>query len=919
MQSYDWNGRPEVTTNTNGTTKSVSYGGCGCAGSNAMTITDESGRQKKVIYDVLGRVRKTQVLNSGGNVYSTQVNTWNVRDQVTYSRQYSGDPADVSTCPSNACLETAMLYDGHGRKASNKRPDESMATSYEYHDDDTLKKVTDARGAYASFTYWGRPLVKDITYNKPSGVGDTNSVYFEYDGASNRTLMIEKVPNTDPDPNQRCGPSRECGRTTYSYDQQSRMQWELRTFYGLSGSYKLTYDYNLSGQLKQLGYESSNFAMDNNTIYYGHDKAGNLTSVTGTPFAGVTTYAAGMQYRAWGAVKSLSYGNGITFSANYNKRLQMQTFEIAKTGSPTMMKADFQYYGDGRIKYAKDYRDDRFDRAFSYDQVGRIQEAYAGSQARGFMGLPDPNPATPPYRQSYQYDVWGNTTGSSGKFWSRDYTSTDSYNPNGQRQGWQYDGAGNLLNDSRNQYIYDAAGRNISVTANGQNPKAQSLDGDGLVIRQVNYTQLPNPACYYLRSTVLGGVTVIKINGTDNGPGFLSVGRVTGETIYAGDAEIATQTTYANGSISLSWTHLNPVTNSKGHSFASGEYFTDIEPDPTGAYLGLTEPVSNPDPPPSGGEGIPLFLLPTGGDPWVKVTVDGVEVPWAEAQRLIGMGIATRAPENLFAPVVWHGERTLAKWQSFADGYQGYVPIGACYGGDGVLTRCGNGKPQLYCSYHSGLRDNVAAINGATGEAELGYSLSFGLQQGGGPRSQTQSQTPTPQGNCATPNSLINDPEHKKLFEALWDRTMASGEENGAAIFYESVTNTYHKIKLSEGEHMKVLSTDKQRVVYEVPTMPNAGREMKAALNNFAAEKRDVLFMAFFHTHPNYKSTGNSRDGEPSGFLGDANTQEDFRFPLGIIRTGDGYFFFMGFKSFRSDDPRANKCIWELIKEKRQQ
>jgi hypothetical protein len=149
---------------------------------------------------------------------------------------------------------------------------------------------------------------------------------------------------------------------------------------------------------------------------------------------------------------------------------------------------------------------------------------------------------------------------------------------------------------------------------------------------------------------------------------------------------------------------------------------------------------------------------------------------------------------------------------------------------------------------------------------------------------------------------------------------LKSGEENGAAIFYEKATNTYHKITLSEGEHMKILSTDRQRVITEEPTMPRGAREMRDALNKFAAEKRDVLFMAWFHTHPNYKSTGTPRPGEPSGFLGDLDVQRRLGYPLGILRTGEGYFFFMGsIKTFRSDDPRANKCIWEIIKEQRQQ
>jgi hypothetical protein len=41
QQSYDWNGRPLITTNTDLTTKSASYGGCGCAGGAVVTFTVE--------------------------------------------------------------------------------------------------------------------------------------------------------------------------------------------------------------------------------------------------------------------------------------------------------------------------------------------------------------------------------------------------------------------------------------------------------------------------------------------------------------------------------------------------------------------------------------------------------------------------------------------------------------------------------------------------------------------------------------------------------------------------------------------------------------------------------------------------------------------------------------------------------------
>jgi hypothetical protein len=55
QQAYDWKGRPLVTTNQDGTQKYAIYGGCGCAGGEVVTLTDEMGRQQKVYSDVVGR------------------------------------------------------------------------------------------------------------------------------------------------------------------------------------------------------------------------------------------------------------------------------------------------------------------------------------------------------------------------------------------------------------------------------------------------------------------------------------------------------------------------------------------------------------------------------------------------------------------------------------------------------------------------------------------------------------------------------------------------------------------------------------------------------------------------------------------------------------------------------------------------
>jgi hypothetical protein len=64
---YDWKGRVLKTYNID-TYKEASYAGCGCAGGEVVTLTDEMDRQQKVYSDVLGRQWKTEVLNTNGTI-----------------------------------------------------------------------------------------------------------------------------------------------------------------------------------------------------------------------------------------------------------------------------------------------------------------------------------------------------------------------------------------------------------------------------------------------------------------------------------------------------------------------------------------------------------------------------------------------------------------------------------------------------------------------------------------------------------------------------------------------------------------------------------------------------------------------------------------------------------------------------------
>src|SRR5262249_34077890 len=174
------------------------------------------------------------------------VNSYNVRDQVTQISRMAGS--------SGTNLITTSQYDGYGRQWKKREPIESGDTIYEYNNDDTTWRITDARQAAATFTYNNRRLATGIAYTVPAGVAATPNVSYAYDENGNRTSMADGL-----------------GTVTYSYDSLSRMGSETRYFGpqpgpnnpALPGTYALSYQYNLAGQVKRVGYESTAFPNDN--------------------------------------------------------------------------------------------------------------------------------------------------------------------------------------------------------------------------------------------------------------------------------------------------------------------------------------------------------------------------------------------------------------------------------------------------------------------------------------------------------------------------------------------------------------------------------------------------------------------------------------------------------------------------------
>lgn len=604
---YDWMGRTTRTINTDGTDTLKSYEGCGCAGGLITTVEGENivetdwqgnnpvmlGRRKQRMYsDVLGRTWKAETLNWNGSVYSTTQSQFNGRDQavtVTLTEQ--------STSISQV---TSATYDGHGRLKTQHRPEQDAGTStnYDYYPDDSIRIVTDARGATTTNVYNSRGLLESISYGAPanSGIYVPPAVTVSFDDLGNRTQMTD-----------------ETGTVSYQYDQLSRLVSETKLFSGLSNSFSLTYQYGLSSQLKSLT------NADGTAVAYVFDKTGRLTSVNGQGFEHknviwsgstptYTTYyinqiAGSIQYRAWGAIKHAEFQDGRQYDITYNSRLKPYEYTM-----PDKLAKRYSYYADGTLSYARDLIDNRNDRSFSYDNMGRAIKVYGGYVARGEQ----PNLSSPnwydlyvPVKNDYVYNAFSNPTSrkeANSRMFRTDiqyqsldadmlmnYTNNRGQSARPNSPTWVYDEDGRLVEEvdtygtSITKVEYGANGQARKTTVTGSDVldrKTSHSDAEGKPVKEAMYTSVqyydengtPLPPVeetsnrYYLTSTALGGSVMSLIYETGN------VGQT---NIYADGRKIASYSPNTGSYSKFIWEHSDPNgISGYGSSYDTRDYWS---------------------------------------------------------------------------------------------------------------------------------------------------------------------------------------------------------------------------------------------------------------------------------------------------------------------------------------------------------
>lgn len=443
-------------------------------------------------YDELRRLTEIKQDEAG-----TDPTTQNATTTLDYDVQ---DNLTSVTDPVNGT--TTYVYDDLGNLLSKTSPD-TGTTTYTYDEAGNISTALDAKGQLLNYSY---DALNRLTQIDTAGI--SNDYHYEYDSCSNgagRLCRVRSASSIITKAYDAFGAATSHQSIAYSYDSASRVN-------------SITYP---SGAVASLAYDST----------------GKVNDVDLTRNGSTVQLASGINYKPFGPLESLTYGNTKVLSQEYDTAYRITSQNVADIYARNYPVYD----ANGNLKQ----RDDSIaasSEVYFYDPLNRLDTASGEFGARDYdydkngnrTQLDDGTVTTYSYEansnrldtkgtEDVDLDANGNTINSG----TRSYTHTPynrlfevydagvlkatySYNVLGQRtrkilpdgSGRQYyyglDGAllaesdlnGNVLAE----YIYlngtllamyhpdsDADGNsNMQQDASGSNPISLDTDGDGL-------------------------------------------------------------------------------------------------------------------------------------------------------------------------------------------------------------------------------------------------------------------------------------------------------------------------------------------------------------------------------------------------------------------------------------------------------
>ena len=518
--AYDGLSRAISVVSPDGATVTTAFNGP------KVKVTDQDNKQRLSETDGLGRLCKVWEVTSAG---STVVN-FNGTNQNSHLTQYTYDALDNLCTVTQGVQTRTFVYDSLKRLSSATNP-ESGTTTYVYDANGNLCEKTDARTTKTTFTYdvLNRATQKTYSGATTEGINAANTtpvVCYKYDGQAlpsgapvgfNRGFAIGRLVAVT------YGGTTASTGSYYGYDELGRAV--RRTQQIDSNNYAVQATYNRASAMMGETYPSAQ------TVSYGYDLTGRLTSFSGTLGTGATTtYASVTQFNAASQIERETYGMStpLYLKQAYNNRLQLVDTRLGTVNDATNWNRGrlSLLYGNAVVTTANT-RDSASTPAAqdltvadlqgnSTDNNGNIKRMYhfvpTGTDASQQV-----NAYVIPQRDDYTYDALNRSssvtecqrqvnggalvTGVAGQNYGYDqYGNRTITGVTGPVNGWVlafntasnristanygYDSVGNLINengasrtyDAENRmvsasggtYVYDGEGKRVKRTASGQ-------------------------------------------------------------------------------------------------------------------------------------------------------------------------------------------------------------------------------------------------------------------------------------------------------------------------------------------------------------------------------------------------------------------------------------------------------------------
>ena len=470
--SYDPLGRVTKVVAQDNSSATMSYSG------NCVMVTDPAGKARKSCSDGIGRL--TQVFEDPNSLNFETDYVHDALNNLLCVAQKGINTGTFGGCGSipASWRPRNFTFDSLSRLLTASNP-ESGTISYAYDaDGNVITKTAPAPNQTGSATVttcfgtWSGSSCDGLGYDalnrltrKSYSDGTTPTAFFTYDQASNwGTTLTNPIGRlTEAWTGTSCCATG--GAAIFSYDAMGRVV--INNQFTPAISYRpISYTYDLAGNMTTF----TDGVYD--TFTQTFDAAGRVTQITSNWVdsqhpATLATVDPNVGYWPTGTLRKVALGNGLTDTAAYNNRLQPCRYNVNSSGSalaacsdaiPSGNLQDFNYsFGssgtnNGNIASMVATGTQAFNRSYAYDSLNRLSALSSPSDPAGCTGL------------SWTYDPWGNQTDqtvTSGNCLSLHVTVGTNNRIN--VAPYQYDAAGNMIQDASHQYFYDAENHLIQV------------------------------------------------------------------------------------------------------------------------------------------------------------------------------------------------------------------------------------------------------------------------------------------------------------------------------------------------------------------------------------------------------------------------------------------------------------------------